>query len=149
MRTVRPDSGFACKALSNASVSAKVTASPGNTEKLLSDENRLNVGIAPQTFDDAAMLGLAVGPQLAHVAQNKSFVGKFGRKEIVEGYRHARRIGIVSIDYKGVACRLYHLRTPVLRARKRQAPPLSRQARHRNRLPRPLRPGYWAGCSCL
>ena len=52
---------------------------------------------------DAAVLGLALGSQLAHVAEDEHLVGGMHVGEVVQGDRHAAGIGVVGIDDERVA----------------------------------------------
>ena len=69
-----------------------------------------------QQGNDLPMLFRRFGAQFPHVAQQRKPALSLHRGEIVERRLHRRRIGVVGINYQGIAPRAHHLRTYVVRS---------------------------------
>ena len=69
-----------------------------------------------QIIHNLAMFVQTVFPKLAHIPQDNGLMRRFHLLEVGKSGHHAGRIGIVSIDDKGIIRRTLQLRTVVLRS---------------------------------
>ena len=61
-----------------------------------------------QTGYNAVVLGGGIGPKLPHISQ-QSHLAALHQGQVVQGYCHRRRVGIVSVHYKGILLSLNQL----------------------------------------
>ena len=78
------------------------------------DQHRVGAALH-QTGDHLPMLGSRLRAELLHVTEQREPAVRLHGGEIVERGMHRRRIGVVGVDYQGVALRAHHLRAYVVR----------------------------------